>query len=192
MGNPTKPEFEFDRSKFKELMLYIAASSEADSRFGAVKLNKILYYADALHYAEQGKPITGAVYVRRQFGQAPRDLLPIRAELVSEGRAAMRLERYFGQTQKRLVSLVTPDLSAFGATEIELVDEVIGALWEKTAIEVSETSHRLMGWRCARENEEIPYHAIFLIDLPLTEADRQWAREVAERYDLAEATADGS
>ena len=76
--------------------------------------------------------------------------------------------------------------------EIETVDEVIEALWERTASEVSQASHRLMGWKCARDDEEIPYHAIFLVDMPLTDDDRQWAREIAEQYGLARTAEDGS
>ena len=179
MGTPTDEGFEFDRSKFKELMLHIATRCENDPRFGAVKLNKILYYSDALHYAQHGLPITGAVYVKRKFGQAPRDLVQLRDELISEGRAHLKRSRYVGQLQKRLVALDNPDLSRFSATEIETVHELIEALWDKSATEESQASHRLMGWQCARDGEEIPYHAIFLIDRPITDDDRQWARKIA-------------
>ncbi len=45
--------------KLRELVLYIADKCEEDRTFGAVKLNKILFYADFISFAEYGEPITG-------------------------------------------------------------------------------------------------------------------------------------
>ena len=39
---------------------------QADSKFGATKLNKILWWSDFLACAQRGKPITGIEYMTRQ------------------------------------------------------------------------------------------------------------------------------
>ena len=63
--------FEFEPDKFRELIVYICKKSEGDPTFGAVKLNKILYYADFAAYRILGKPITGAQYQKLREGPAP-------------------------------------------------------------------------------------------------------------------------
>ncbi len=45
---------EYDERKLKEFILYVADRCEADPTFGAVKLNKILFYADFLAFASTG------------------------------------------------------------------------------------------------------------------------------------------
>src|SRR5438067_13073106 len=81
----------FDEQKFRELILYFAQKSADDPAFGAVKLNKLLFYADFVSFAKRGKAITGATYFRLPHGPAPRQLLPItkkmdRRDLVTESR----------------------------------------------------------------------------------------------------------
>ena len=65
-----------DDDRFKELVLYVCEKCVADPRFGATKLNKILYFADFLAYAESGEPITGMEYRENLNGPARRRLLP--------------------------------------------------------------------------------------------------------------------
>ena len=75
----THKEFQFDQDRFVELMAFIARGSIADPTFGAVKLNKILYYADFSAYRMFGQPLTGATYFKLQEGPAPREMLQARA-----------------------------------------------------------------------------------------------------------------
>ncbi|MBM4416381.1 MAG: DUF4065 domain-containing protein [Chloroflexi bacterium] len=74
---------QFDRSRFKEVLLYIAQSSENDPRFGATKLNKILYFSDFKAFATLGDFITGATYQRLDRGPAPHELRLLNASQVS-------------------------------------------------------------------------------------------------------------
>ena len=62
---------DFKEEKFGNLILYVAERSEHDDRFGAVKLNKIMYYADFTAYWKLGRPITGATYQRLDEGPLP-------------------------------------------------------------------------------------------------------------------------
>ena len=71
--------------RLRELILYIADRSQTDPRFGATKLNKLVFFADFQSYAERGKPITGCQYMRLPNGPVPRHLIPIRDRLVEEG-----------------------------------------------------------------------------------------------------------
>src|ERR1700687_3249069 len=167
-----------------ELMLYIAAKCESLRSFGAVKLNKILFYSDFLAYERLGKPITGAVYQKLQHGPAPKRLLPVRQKLLKQQDAAMRVESLFvGCAEKRLFALRKPDLTEFSAEEIALVDEVIELCSNLTATEVSAVSHEFAGWKFAAPGEEIPYFTIHLPDEvePLSKRELKRAKAVADR-----------
>ena len=66
-----KPEF--DSRKFRDLALYLAHRSKDDPNFGMVKLQLMMYYCDFIAYHRTGKSITGATYVKRPFGPAPKE-----------------------------------------------------------------------------------------------------------------------
>jgi antitoxin SocA-like protein len=63
--------------KFRELILLIAEWCQSDPRFGATKLNKLLYHADFSSFLTNGVPITGQEYFALPQGPAPRRLKPI-------------------------------------------------------------------------------------------------------------------
>ncbi len=169
-----------DEVRFKELVLYICQKCATDPKFGATKLNKILYFADFLSYARLGKPITGFKYQREKNGPVPTHLVPVREEMIKNGDLALQPIKLASRgTQKRFVNLREPRLDAFMANEIALVDSIIEGLWGYTAEEVSEFSHTMVGWQVADPGEEIPYETIFVSAQPLTEADIVRARELA-------------
>ena len=168
--------------KFKELVLYIARKSEGDPNFGAIKLNKLLFFSDFLCYRTFGTSITEATYFKLPFGPAPRRLLPALHQL-EEADDCYQIERnYFGKTQKRVLARRDPDLTLFSAAEISLVDEVIHILWDNDGREVSELSHRFIGWQAASDQEDIPYETVFVGDpasAPLTDAEMEYGRQLA-------------
>src|SRR5438874_6123820 len=88
------PAVQFDRMKFKELILFICRNCEP-SRLGAVKLHKILYLADMLQFAFEGHAITGSVYIKQEFGPTSRHLLGILRELQREKAIRISNSIYF-------------------------------------------------------------------------------------------------
>lgn len=166
--------------KFRELVLYVCQKSAGDPRFGAVKLNKILYFSDFLAYANLGEPITGFEYQKLPQGPAPRRLLPIREKMMKARELGIQeVQVAAGYIQQRPVNLRAPDLSVFKAAEIAQVDRVITALADGDARTVSQISHRMVGWLVAGDNEVIPYETIFVSNEPLTELEVQRGLEVA-------------
>ena len=165
--------------RFRELILYVCQKCATDPKFGATKLNKILYFSDFLAYAELEEPITGFEYQRLPNGPAPRRMIPIRDQMIKKGDLGSQVVPLKGgRTQHRLVNLRVPDLSVFTAEQISLADRVIAELWDLDAEAVSDLSHRIMGWKFADVNETIPYETVFISSEPLTEVDVQRAREL--------------
>jgi hypothetical protein len=161
-----------------ELIIYISEKSRNDQRFGAIKLNKILYYSDFVSFREYGEAITGAQYMRLNHGPVPRHLLPVRLAMEQRGDIVIEKRHYYTQTQDVVIPLRPADTEIFSKRDLLLVDSIIEELWELDAHEVSVRSHK-RAWRVANERDAIPYEAIFLSDEGLTEDDIEWAYEVA-------------
>jgi hypothetical protein len=176
-------EFEQNEKKLAELILYISQKCADDPCFGAIKLNKILYFADFLHYGDHLKPITGVEYQKLPYGPAPRRLVPVRDRLIAQGHLGIQptLLRN-GSVQQRPVNLREPDLSMFSGTEIAQVDEVIQSFCRTDSDTISELSHRMIGWQVVRENETIPYKTVFVSNPKLSEAEIKRGIEVAAKY----------
>ena len=167
--------------RFRELIVYISQKSASDPHFGAIKLNKILYYADFLAFERFGIPLTGVRYQKLQLGPAPKCLPPVRRSLESEGALRVELVQVGNHTQHRTIALRPAAMSLFTEDEIALVDEVIEKLWNQNGKQVSEVSHDIR-WRVLDLKDPMPYELAYLSDEPLTEADRKQTNEVATRF----------
>lgn len=174
-----------DEEKLSELILYISQKCATDPKFGAVKLNKILYLSDFLAFGNWGEPITGVEYQHLRKGPAPRRLIPICDALENSRKLVVQtLPLKSGNRQVRTVNLVDPNLKVFSGREIALVDSIIEELWDMDAEESSEFSHRFVGWKMTQEGEPIPYGSIFLSDEPLSEAEILRGQELAKTFGL--------
>jgi hypothetical protein len=177
--------FEYNEDKFAELIVYIAAKCEKHVRFGATKLNKILYFSDFIAYENLGTPITGADYQRLPHGPAPVKLLPVQSRLIAEDAVFKRdAVTPGGKVEKRLVPLRKANLKAFEGDEIAIVDEVIDAFKDHSAAAVSEFSHRMPGWKFAKNFENIPYCTALLPEVvgQLSTRDAAWAKRAVTMF----------
>lgn len=172
----------FDRRKFEELILYIVEASEDDPRFGATKLNKILYFSDFKAFGILGESITGATYQRLDCGPAPRELLATLRQMVGEGEIERVERRYFNLPQKAIQAKRHADLGALTEAERRIVDGVVTELKHLNASEVSALSHLEAGWRIARDREDIPYETVYISNRrPTPREFALWKQGVAER-----------
>lgn len=181
---PRLRQFDFNADKFKELIVYVAERCADDPSFGAVKLNKILYYADFDAYRELGEPISGATYRKLSEGPAPKELLKARNELIEHGRVTLEERTFFNRAQKRLVltqgEVSNPELFSIGQRQV--VDQVIQFFWGKSAREVSDYSHREPGWIAASDREQIPYETAGMSPDPIDQETEEFALNRAREY----------
>jgi len=162
-------------------ILYVCAACETDAAFGATRLNKTLFEADFLSFRSRGVPITGARYQRLAKGPAPKAMPHIVRELVAEGALHLRKQDFLGRLQHKLIALGNPDLSLFSGEDIAFLDTVIRESWGKTAVEVSDASHRIE-WRSRSNGDEIPYEASWLSNERPAESDIDRTTELAAQY----------
>lgn len=153
-----------DNIKLRELILYVAMHSEGDRTFGATKLNKLLFFSDFSAFRMHGQSITGADYIKQEHGPVPREINTIRDEMRAEREIGVRTENFYGYEQFRILALREPDLSVFTAVELDVVNRTLELCRDKTASEVSDVSHKFVGWQLADMYEAIPYEASLVGD----------------------------
>lgn len=167
----------FNQQKFRELVLHIAKKSVDDPWFGAVKLNKILYYADFIAYRKLGHSITGATYRKLNEGPAPREMLAIRKLMLDVNEIEIEHRQYFSGIQQRIIPLRDPNKKILSLEERSIVNETISELWSMNARQVSDYSHMEIGWKAARSGEEIPYETAWLSSEPIPQDAEEYWRE---------------
>jgi len=166
--------------KLAELILYVVEKCGSHPRFGATKLNKILFWADFYAYGTTGKPLTGVEYMRQRHGPVPKHLVPIRDGLIQSGALDVSSEKLFnGSYKTRFFSKRKADITLFTTEQLELVNEIIDYLRDGTAKEVSDQTHG-RAWEILSDGDLIPYEAVFVSDRELVEADIQAIRELGE------------
>ena len=171
----------FDRDKFKRLVHYVIWRAGKRDWFGAVKLNKVLWFSDTRAFALTGKSITGATYTRHQFGPVPKAIMPVRAELEREGTVRFWKQ---GRTE-RASAEASPDMTPFTSNEMAIVDYWIEhiATYE-TANSISEKSHDYT-WQIATMGEELPMVATFATRVrEPTPDEMRWGKEIAAKLGL--------
>lgn len=169
--------------KFDDLVHYVIWKCPDATKLGATKLNKILWFADAIHYLRTGHPITAARYVKQQHGPMPQGFLKTRARLEKARAIAVAEGEFYGYPQTRFMALQRPNITAFTADE--MVDEVIETIRDgHTATSISALTHDRV-WEAAEIGEEMPLHAIYASkDAELTEEDVKWATEQCAKLGL--------
>jgi hypothetical protein len=161
--------------KLGETSLLIAQLCAGDTRFGAVKLNKLLFFADAVAFLKGLPPITKSEFMRQDEGPVPRRFVPVRDSLVESGRARVDVEPLpppFKPRQK-FIALAEPDHEVFNPGEAEILKDVVTRFWDWTGGQVSELSHTLPAWKIAVNGETIPMSALLLKDFCVSDKDQE-------------------
>jgi hypothetical protein len=175
---------QFDRAKLKAVISYTCSKCEP-SKLGAVKLHKVLYYADMLHYAFVGTPFTGSTYRKRPFGPTCDNLLPALRELANEGEIEIRESDYFGYRKKEYIALRAPQVERLSDEALALLDDVIDFVCNNnTAKTISEYSHN-RAWEIAEFGDVLPYHGVFLLfPTQVSQDAMEWASAEISRTGL--------
>ena len=172
---------QFDRNKLKAVVLYTCTKCDP-TRLGAVKLHKVLYFADMLHYASTQRPITGATYRKRPLGPTCNSLPSVLRELEEAGAVQVREVDYFGYRKKEYHATQGVDIARFNSFELRLLDEIIDFVCnDNTARSISDFSHK-RPWELAEFGDELPYYTAYHLFPPeLSEDTIAWADEEARK-----------
>jgi len=150
--------------KFKEILLYILEKVGARPQIGETAIYKLLYFIDFDYYEKYEEQLIGARYIKNHYGPTPVEFKEIVREMEDRGEVERIKSKYFQYEQKKYLPRRSPNLTAFSAREIALVDEVLNRLGGKNAKELSEYSHGDVPWKSHKEGEIIDYESVFYRD----------------------------
>ena len=180
-----------DYKRAKDVVHYICAQCRDSRKFGAVKLNKILWYADTLFYAHAGQSFTGLHYIKKRLGPVPRDLPIILDQMkkdniitVESADPSLPPSKYNAWVFQ---AIGQPDIDSFSPEEKELLDIVIADIRDNhTSNSISELSHN-WAWDIAETGEEIPVGTCLIEDFVIpNEEDKQWATRLLAKHEATQ------
>jgi len=152
------------QARLRELILYVAKACTDAPRFGAVKLNKIIWKADFDSFAERGVPVTGRAYKRQKLGPVLHEMVSVLNEMLRDGLIQMRqIDLGEGYIEHRTIAAREPELGLFGFDDLAYVQRAIEHYWSMTGTESSDESHGV-AWRTRKNGDPMPYEAALLSD----------------------------
>ncbi len=157
----------FDRVRFVNAIRFFARNGVLKT-----KLNKLLFYADFLHYRDFATSITGARYARIPFGPAPEDYDLFFSLLSRQG--VLRVEEVLFQgysgsedvTGEKLISIEEPDRNVFADSELESLLRVKRYFEDYGAGMISQYSHQEEAYRNTLPGQLISYEYAATLSLP--------------------------
>ncbi len=162
--------------KLEQAVHYIISKCPHPEKLGKTKLNKILWFADRETYIATGKPLTNAIYIKKQFGPVPRNIDTVIKKLIE----AKKIEQQRKQTSEDYsrtlyTALQAPEENILSTSEMEILNPIIANIRDKhTAKGISEKSHDI-AWDMAELDKEIPYASIHVSRIgKVTPEDIQW------------------
>jgi len=152
---------QFNKDKFKNIVLYILEKCGAKPNVGETVLYKLLYFSDFNFFEVYEEQLTGATYRKIPHGPAPQEFIKIAEEMVEKGELKKDTIDYFGKRQKRYLPLTKADLTKLQASEKEVLDKVIDQLSDLNATQISDYSHDDTPWKVTPDGDVINYDLVF-------------------------------
>ena len=172
------------QSRLRQLIIYVSEKCQDAERFGAIKLNKILWRADFESFAARGVPVTGREYKRLEMGPAPKEMPVLHPEMQAQGLIRLDKVKVENYVEHRTVPLVNADLSLFTDADMVFVHEAIRYYWDKTGVEASDDSHGA-AWKSRNDGDLMPYQLAYLSDQPLSRTQLNRLKKLVEEEGLS-------
>jgi len=180
-GNNMTTKQRPNHSKLRELILRISKLCEGDSHFGAVKLNKLLFYSDFNAYVQLGRTITGQAYKKSELGPVPKKIEETLAHMERKRDISIRNENVpGGYVQRRAIPLRDAKVNMFTVDELSIIDDVICRFHDTTAMDLSELSHEFLAWNVCQLREDIPMEATLCNKPVLTDREIRAGKALEE------------
>jgi hypothetical protein len=173
----------FDRERFKKLVHYVIWAAGKYDGFGATKLYKVLWFAEARAFVLRGKPLAGAEYIREKDGPVPKLGKVIRDELEREGKIRQWKEAAGDLPHWRFKALSAPDVTFPSKEDKQDLDWWIEHIaLDQMAASIEEDRC----WQMAEIGEVLPFIAFMAtrIRAELSPEERRWAKERARKLGL--------
>ncbi len=164
--------------KLKEALHYVIARCDDPARLGAIRLNKIMHFADRYAYRVNGTSITADTYVKQRFGPVPKNVRAAIAELAAEQKIVVREASVpGGHTMRHFFGMKEVEADTLSEQDRKILDAFTGVICDNfSANEISDATHDQV-WEAAESGEEIPLFTAFAKRGEITSEVRAWATE---------------
>jgi putative zinc finger/helix-turn-helix YgiT family protein len=142
-----------DLAKLFSVVLYFCKDGDFKT-----KINKLLFYADFLHFRHYAVSITGARYAHATFGPVPDRYESLLAALIENG--SLSSEEFTCSeeiTGEKLIATKGADFSLFADSEIKILATVRERFRGFSARKIMEHSHDEVGYKATTQGQFISY-----------------------------------
>ena len=151
---------QINETKFKEVLLYILNKVAEKPNVGETVLYKLLYFIDFNYYEKYEEPLTGASYMKNQYGPTPKEFKAITEDMIGK-EIEKKTRDYYGHPQTYYTPLRKADLKKLTPQEVGEIDSVLEKLSDMNAAEISEYSHHDVPWITTEDLDIIDYESVF-------------------------------
>ena len=156
-------------------VLHYVIARTVGADFGAVKINKAVVAADREFFRRFGRTITGAAsFQKQQHGPVPNGVLKALKALSVAGSVSKRSVMTPVGTRDEYLAHKEPDISAFTAEEVDVMNMAIASLERVTARQASEQTHDSL-WEEVEMAGQIPVKAAAFSPSQVDEDTLAWA-----------------
>jgi len=160
---------EYDLEKFKNMILYLVKRLDGVLK---VKLNKLLWYCDYLHFKETSVSITGTQYIRLPLGPVPdnyeRIIGIMQPDLLSMDEIPFNTKEGIVLGEE-FTALVEPDESIFSEQEIKAMNFIADTFRNDTSTSIKKKSHHETAYKKCEDGDILSYEYAKDLSLSLTE-----------------------
>ncbi len=152
------------RDRARDSILYVAKECVRATRFGQVKLNKILWRADFESFSHRGVPVTGRKYQHLPQGPCLVEMVPLQRSMLESGLIRIdQIDLGSGFVEDRVVVQAVVKSELLNDDDYFYLDRSIQHYWDKTAREASDQSHGV-AWKITPDKKSIFYELSILSD----------------------------
>jgi putative zinc finger/helix-turn-helix YgiT family protein len=138
----------------------VCAFCERITGIPQTKLNKLVFYTDFLHFKAFGQSLTGASYVRMQFGPVPVGWSFLHEVVLADQNCIRVVKREFANGKEGTEFFVgdgASSLPALDEDQLRVVEKVASLFKRLNAGQISEKSHKESAWLETPEDGVISY-----------------------------------
>lgn len=152
----------FNFAALVEAIHFICDKASSDpEQLDQIKLNKVLWYADAQSYMKTGASITGTTYLRKSFGPVAKGNRPAVTKLEEDGILRRGKVAGSGHWNTHFDVIQPCARSVLTESDIEIINDVYDAVVAgHTSMAVSERTHGEV-WELAGQDEVLPLYTVF-------------------------------
>jgi len=147
-----------ERGKYENAILYFAKYL-TPRQLGKTKLAKLLYYFDFISYRDNGKPVTGALYYKQEYGSLAQDLTEVIGSLVADNKLEVNRIMVEGSDKQKdqFRAIAEPNEKVFNEYEQGLLRKLVTTYGGLPTEAIVAKSHLEAPWVKAKNGAALDY-----------------------------------